>query len=127
MIVTLPIYYDFTYATKKSKRILVGFNWYRNAHHRVSNSVKIHYHKLTERVVGDAKFKRIKLVYNVYAGRNGTDGHNIRAVIEKFFMDGLVNCGAIEDDDISHVIGDESHYYIDKNNPRIEIEIIEVQ
>jgi hypothetical protein len=125
MKIVLPIYYDFTFRTKKPKRILVGLNWYRNAHHRVSNNVKIHYHKLTAAAVKDNKFGRIKLVYKVYAGRNGTDGHNIRAVIEKFFMDGLVECGAIVDDDISHVIGDTSEYYIDKDNPRIEIEIIE--
>jgi hypothetical protein len=125
MKIVLPIYYDFTFRTKKPKRILVGLNWYRNAHHRVSNNVKIHYHELTAKAVGGNKFGRIKLVYKVYAGRNGTDGHNIRAVIEKFFMDGLVECGAIVDDDISHVIGDTSEYYIDKDNPRIEIEIIE--
>lgn len=62
----------------------------------------------------------------MYAGRNGTDGHNIRAVIEKFFLDGLVECGALPDDDISHVLGDTSNYFIDKENPRIEIEIIEI-
>lgn len=127
MKITLPIYYIFPRKTKKDKRILVGLNWYRNAHHRVSNSVKIHYHELTADAVQKNKFKKIRLVYRVYAGRNGTDGHNIRAVIEKFFMDGLVECGAIPDDDISHVIGDESNYFIDKENPRIEIEIIEQQ
>ncbi len=125
MELTLPIYYDFTFKTKKPKRILVGLNWYRNAHHRVSNMVKIHYHELVKRRIGNNKFSKIRLVYRVYAGRNGTDGHNIRAVIEKFFMDGMVECGAIQDDDISHVIGDSSEYHIDSSNPRIEITIIE--
>ncbi len=126
MKITLPIYYVQKFKTKKDKQFLIGLNWYRNAHHRVSNTIKIHYHELTAKAVGNSKFRRIRVRYEVYAGRNGTDGHNIRAVIEKFFMDGLVECGALPDDDISHVIGDESHYFIDKENPRIEIEIIEV-
>lgn len=75
--------------------------------------------------MGKAKFNKIKLIYRVYAARNGTDGHNIRAVIEKFFMDGLVECGAIKDDSIAYVLGDTSEYYIDRDNPRIDIEIIE--
>lgn len=125
MKITLPIYYEQKFKTKKSKTFLVGLNWYRNAHHNVSNNVKIHYHELTAKAIGSKKFKTIRLIYNVYAGRNGTDGHNIRSVIEKFFMDGLVTCGAIPDDNIAYVLGDTSNYFIDKENPRIEIEIIE--
>lgn len=104
---------------------MVGLNWYRNAHYLTSNRVKHHYHELVAEQLKDFKFTKIKLLYKVYAARNGTDGHNIRAVIEKFFMDGLVEAGAIADDDISHVLGDTSEYYIDKDNPRIDIEIIE--
>lgn len=123
--ITLPIYYDFVFKTKKPKRILVGLNWYRNAHHRVSNDVKSHYHGLVKMAIGTNRFNRIKLIYRVYAGRKGTDGSNIRSVLEKFVLDGLVEAGAIPDDNIDYVIGDSSEYYIDKDNPRIEIEIIE--
>mgnify|MGYP003587485021 CR=1 FL=1 len=42
----LPIYYTFTKKTKKDNKVLVGMNWYRNAHFRSSNQVKQHYHKL---------------------------------------------------------------------------------
>jgi len=121
---TLPIHYTERYKTKKPKTFLVGLNWYRNAHFLANNKVKHHYHELVKDQIGKNKFSKIRLHYKVYAARNGTDGHNIRAVIEKFFMDGLVDCGAIEDDDISHVLGDTSEYFIDKENPRIEIEII---
>ncbi len=59
--------------------------------------------------------------------RTGTDGHNIRSVIEKFFLDGLVECGAIKDDSTpKFVVGDYgTSYYMDKDNPRIEITIEE--
>ena len=124
MKIILPIHYTQTYKTKKSKTFLVGLNWYRNAHYLVSNKVKQYYHELVAKQIKKERFDKIKLHYKVYAQRNGTDGHNIRAVLEKFFMDGLVESGAIKDDDISHVLGDTSEYFIDKESPRIEIEII---
>ena len=124
--IVLPIYYEQQFKTKPSRRFLVGLNWYRNAHHMLTNLVKRHYHELTAIAMGENKFNRIRVTYRVYAGRSGTDGHNIRAIIEKYFMDGLVNCGAIPDDSVEYVLGDASEYYIDRENPRIEIDIIEV-
>lgn len=124
--ITLPIHHTQNYKTKKSKTFLVGMNWYRNCHYLVSNKVKDHYHKLVASQVGTRKFNKIKLNYKVYVARNGTDGHNIRSVIEKFFLDGLVEMGAIKDDNTQdYVMGDTTSYYLDKENPRIEIEIIE--
>lgn len=123
--VILPIHYTNEYKTKKDKTILVGMNWYRNAHFLVSNKVKHHYHDLVSKQIGNSKFNKIKLIYKVYVGRKNTDGHNIRAVIEKFFLDSLVEGGNIKDDSIDYVVGDSSEYYLDKDNPRIEIEIIE--
>ena len=125
MKITLPIHHTQTFKTKKDKTFLVGMNWYRNAHFLVTNKVKHYYHELVAKQIKGKTFNKVKLLYQVYVGRNGTDGHNIRAVIEKFFLDGLVECGALKDDDISHVIGDTSEYYIDSSNPRIEITIIE--
>ena len=125
--ITLPIHYTQTYKTKKSKTFLVGMNWYRNAHYLVSNKVKEHYHGLVSRALGKQYFNKIKLKYRVYVGRKNTDGHNIRSVIEKFFLDGLVEGGLIKDDSIDYVIGDSSYYFLDKENPRIEITIIPVQ
>jgi len=91
----------------------------------LSNKVKAHYHELVKQQIGDKKFKKVFIYYYVYAGRRGTDGHNIRAVMEKFICDGLVECGALEDDSIEFLIGDSSTYFIDKENPRIDIIIKE--
>lgn len=123
MKITLPIYYTFQYRTKKDKVVLVGMNAYRNWHHNISNKVKAHYHELVKELVGNKKFKQISPRYTVFVSRKNTDGHNIRAVIEKFFLDGLVECGALPDDSIDYVLGDSSSYKQDKLNPRIEIEI----
>lgn len=126
MQITLPIHYTQTFKTKKSKTFLVGMNWYRNAHYLISNKVKSDYHDMIYLMLKGKKFERIKLEYRVYVGRRNTDGHNIRAVIEKFFLDGLVEGGYIKDDSIDYVVGDSSSYFLDKENPRIEIDIIPV-
>ncbi len=126
MKVTLPIYYTQNYKTKKPRTLLVGLNNYRNWHHSLSNVIKHHYHDLTKEVIGDAKFGTVRIHYDVYAKRNGTDGGNIRSIIEKFFLDGLVEAGSIADDSIKYVKGESSDYFIDPLNPRIEITITEV-
>ncbi len=123
---TLPIYYEQKFVTKKNKNILVGMNWYRNAHFLVTNKVKEHYHGIVKEKMGDVKFRRILINYHVYVGRRNTDGHNVRSVIEKFFLDGLVEAGVVEDDSIDYVVGDTSAYSLDKENPRIEITINEI-
>jgi len=121
---TFPIYYTQEFKTKPSKTFLVGLNWYRNAHHMLSNKVKAHYHELVKKQIGDTVITTgIRLHYKVYAQRNGTDGHNIRAVMEKFICDGLVESGVIKDDSIEYLKGDSSEYFIDKLNPRIDIYI----
>lgn len=124
--ITLPIHYTQTFKTKKSKTFLVGMNWYRNAHFLVTSKVKNDYHDMVSKQLKNLTFDKIRLKYHVYVGRRNTDGHNIRAVIEKFFLDGLVECGAIKDDSIDYVVGDTSEYFLDKENPRIEIFIEEV-
>lgn len=123
--ITLPIHYTQTFKSKKPKNILVGMNWYRNAHYLVSNKVKSHYHQLVWDRLPKKKYNKISLIYNVYVGRRNTDGHNIRSVVEKFFLDALVEGGYIKDDSIDYVVGDVSAFGIDKENPRIEISIVE--
>lgn len=124
--IILPIHYTQDFKTKKPKTILVGMNWYRNAHYLVSNKVKHHYHELVSNQLTSCSFNKIRLEYRVYVGRRNTDGHNIRAVIEKFFLDALVTYSHIKDDSIDYVIGDTSEYFLDKDQPRIEITIVEV-
>ena len=122
--IVLPIYYEQKFKTKKSKTFLVGLNWYRNAHHSISNKVKHDYHELVmKQCVSEEFHGKIKLHYRVYVARKNTDGSNIRSVIEKFLLDGLVEGGHINNDTIEYVVGDTSNYYQDKENPRMEIDI----
>lgn len=124
---TLPIYYTQKFKTKKDKTFLVGLNWYRNAHYMLNNKVKKHYHDLVSEQSGGEKFDKIVVKFKIYAKRRGTDGHNIRSIVEKYFLDGLVENGIIPDDNIDHVLGTASVFYVDKDNPRCEIELIHVK
>lgn len=126
MKLVLPIYYEQEFKTKKNKSFLVGLNWYRNAHYMISNKVKHWYHNEVAKQINGERFNKIRVQYDVYAQRKGTDGPNIRSILEKFVLDGLVTHGVIEDDKIGILVGDSSNYYIDGDNPRIEIIINEV-
>lgn len=122
--ITLPIYYEIQYKTKKNKKILVWLNWYRNAFHILSNQVKKYYHNLVKEQI-KIKINKIKEVkYTVYIKRKNTDFHNIRSIIEKFFLDWLVVNWIIADDSFDYIQKTSSEAFIDKQNPRIEITII---
>lgn len=126
MKITLPIHQEIVYKkkNKKNKRFLVGLNRYRNAYHHESNNIKKQYHQMVKDKVWKKKFnERIYLKYEIYIKNRRTDYHNIRSIIEKFFLDWLVVNGNIKDDWYDYVWGDESEVFIDKDNPRIEIEI----
>ena len=114
----LPIYYTFQRKTKKDTKILVGMNWYRNAHFRNSNQIKKFYHELI--FLKMLKSQRIKGSYQVeyllYPSNANCDLMNVVSVIDKFLNDNIkfyksMTAGVKE---------------IDKYNPRIEIKIIEI-
>jgi len=123
----LPIYYEIEYKTKKNKTILVGLNWYRNSHHFLNNEVKHYFHEQVAKQYNGEKFNQIELFYKVYQKRANTDGHNIRSILEKFVLDAFVQCGMIENDTTpKNIKRTATEFFIDKDNPRIEIEITKV-
>lgn len=118
---TVPIYYQQT----KKKKVLVGLNWYRNAHFQVLNNAKKRYGWLIKpQMMSGFKFtKKVHIHYDIYLKRKGSDGGNVRSIIEKFVLDAFVKNGLIKDDNFEIVISDSACYYHDKDNPRAEITI----
>ena len=126
----LPIYHTFQRKTKKDTKILVGMNWYRNAHFRNSNQIKKFYHELI--FVKVLKAQRIKGSYQVeyllYPSNANCDLMNVVSVIDKFLNDALQDCGVVVNDNIKfykHMIATVKE--VDKLNPRIEIEVEEIE
>ena len=126
----LPIYHTFQRKTKKDTKILVGMNWYRNAHFMNSNQIKKFYHELIFLKV--LKSQRIKGSYQVeyllYPSNANCDLMNVVSVIDKFLNDALQDCGVVVNDNIKfykHMIATVKE--IDKINPRIEIIIEQLE
>ena len=116
----LPIYYG---------KDLIGMNWYRNAHYHINNKVKKYYKELIfwevkTQGLQNANLETVKIYYKIFLKNARTDGGNVRSVVEKFVLDGLTEIAVLQNDTIKCVVGDGAEYYIDKNNPRCEIEIL---
>ena len=130
IILELPIYYTFVKKTKKDNKVLVGMNWYRNAHFRNSNQIKKFYHELIFLKV--LKSQRIKGSYQVeyllYPSNANCDLMNVVSVIDKFLNDALQDCGVVINDNIKFYKSMTATVKeIDKDNPRIEIKITEIK
>lgn len=126
--IKVPIYYTQNFKTKKDKKFLVGLNWFRNAHYLVNNQVKKHYHDLViDQILrgynGIKLHGKVSVHYDVFVKTHNTDGPNVRSVIEKYVLDGLVKAGVIEEDNVKILVADSSCYYIDKEDPRVEITV----
>lgn len=115
-------------ATSKRKFIL-NLNNYRNSHYRILNNVKIAYKEFMKEQIlkQDNEITKAVFIYTVYKGdKRHFDIGNIVSIHQKFFEDALVELGKMEDDRYSVVpmfIG--CYGGIDKDNPRVMIEVIE--
>lgn len=127
MKITVPIYYTQELKTKKDRTILLGLNSYRNMHYRLNNEIKQYYKQMVfDMCVGKVVQTPCKVKFTVYLKNKSTDGGNVRSFIEKAVLDGFVKAGVIKDDSVGFVVGDSAEYFIDKENPRCEIELYSV-
>ena len=69
--------------------------------------------------------KLVHIQFDWYEKNKQRDKDNI-ASAKKFIFDALVKKGILEGDGWKHVDGFTDNFYIDKDNPRIEITITEV-
>ena len=120
---TLPLYG----VTKKGA---IAVNWYRNAHYQISNKAKIEFKKQIQSQLDmfDKIETPIKIKYTYYAkANNSPDLDNFVGTVKKFFQDALVESGLIEDDNVNFIVCNSEYYGgIDRDNPRVEAEIIEM-
>lgn len=74
----------------------------------------------------NAKFEKpVFLSFCWYAQNKKMDPDNI-AFAKKFFFDAFVKSGTIPNDGWANVAGFADRFFIDKNNPRVEVEITEI-
>ena len=96
--VTVPIYFK----KNKTKTVLLGMNWYRNAHYSELARAKKFISGVVKDFVdgGPILEGTIHVHYKIYWKRAGTDGGNVRSVIEKFVLDAIQEENLIENDHI---------------------------
>lgn len=102
---------------------------------KIIKAAKAHYHAYnkikkenTEAVTWVAnnlpKYSRVNLKITWYCKNRRRDPDNIAAAV-KFIFDGLVEAGVISNDGWKENAGWSNKFKVDKDNPRVEIEIRE--
>lgn len=112
------------------KRRTLSLNHYHNWHYQVRNRLKHQYSVLAKlRMPNGVKFERVALKLTLFKRSNQrVDRANFLAVHEKFFCDAAVQKGIIEDDNDSVIMS--TTYLsggVDRDFPRVEIEMMEVE
>ena len=113
----------------KSTYKSLNINTYRNIHHFTNNMMKKNYKfKMMEQINKLPKLNKIEVTYTLYPKtKRLCDVSNICCIVDKFFMDALIDLGKLEDDNylflpkITYLFGE-----VDKENPRCLIEIKEI-
>jgi len=72
------------------------------------------------------KFEKAYLVITWYEPDHRRDPDNIMAG-QKFILDGLVQAGVLPNDSQKYVRGIVHRFKVDRKNPRVEVEIVDVE
>lgn len=67
----------------------------------------------------------VRLNYCFYESNRRRDKDNIAAIAHKFIQDALVQCDIIPDDGWANIESFSDSFFVDKDNPRIEVVINE--
>ena len=71
--------------------------------------------------------KAIFITYRFFEPNKRRDLDNISAFAHKVIQDALVKSGIIKNDGWKEIVGFQDSFYIDKENPRIEVVLREVE
>ena len=69
---------------------------------------------------------QIHITYKFYEKNTRRDLDNIAGTAHKFIQDSLVKCGVIDNDGWKNIKGFSDEFYVDKEKPRIEVILMEV-
>jgi len=122
MLVIAPLRVPVT----KTKYFVLNLNQYRNAHFYTLNTAKIRYKEsLATQLTDVLLVTPIKITYTLFPkNKQRGDLGNALSVHQKFFEDALVEYGCISDDSYKEVVQSTFLFgEVDKDNPRVEIQI----
>ena len=115
----------------KKKMFILNLNNYRNAHYQTLNKAKVEFaNEMDNRCPMEVlRFPgQVEIKYTVFAKtKRRFDIGNVCSVVQKFFEDWLIARGGLEDDNVKFIPRVVYEYGgVDKEDPRVEIEIKEV-
>lgn len=103
----------------------MGINALINKHWRFKAAEAKRVHQLVWATVNQLKLEPVKgskdIIVTAYFKNRPLDCDNI---LDKFYIDGLRESGLLKDDTMAYVMSAKTISKIDKDNPRVEIEII---
>jgi hypothetical protein len=129
MILSLPLSVTIPRKTKEDKVFTLNLNVYRNAHHMTMNQAKILWKDTVERLlIGkplDMPEPPYLFTYRVFPANNRVfDLGNVLPAVQKFTDDALQDLCIIRNDNYKFIRAVDYRFgRVDKENPRIELEI----
>ena len=101
-------------------------NKYAGAKVKKENEAKVGQAALCSQSMNNVNISgKVHITFKWYEQNKRRDLDNI-AFAKKFIQDALVELGYLQGDGWQHIVGFTDEFYIDKNNPRIEVLIREV-
>ncbi len=134
MILSLPLSVTIPRKTKEDKVFTLNLNVYRNAHHMTMNQAKVRWKDVVADTLPGVWIKGedtpdcdppYLFTYTVFPATGRIfDISNVCAAIDKFTCDALQELGVIENDNYKFIRAVDYRFgRVDKENPRIELEI----
>ena len=100
-------------------------NQYKGAHLKAKNEHKVQAEIYEQ--LGSLRITRpVRMIYRWYEKDRRRDLDNVSSFGRKVIQDALVDTGVIKNDGWKEITGFSDEFYVDKKNPRIEVEIEEV-
>ena len=125
--VDIPLYLEM--GKKKKKRYYLNLNQYRNWAFHMSNNLKKEFKRVVTPSIPDVHYEKFTVTYTVYLpNRLKRDISNICSVVDKFFVDALVELGTVPEDNYEHLplitykFGD-----IDSKNGKVVANVREIE
>lgn len=111
------------------KHFILNLNNYRNTHGKSLNKAKkAYFHEVKRQIKRLPGWKKVAVRFTLFPrNRRRMDTSNVCSIHEKFLMDAVVKCNKLPDDDYHHHV--KTTYLfgeVDKQNPRVEAEFIDM-
>lgn len=110
-----------------------NLNKWRSMHHHEEAKQKKEWEEvvwletLAQNIKPSKPIKKAKVTYTFFFANNRRHDPTNAYGCVKWLEDGLVYAGVLEDDSFDHVKNDVEKGGVDKINPRVEIEIVELE